>query len=88
MLDVHSIFILFGCAVNLHYITNSGLIAGGHNSSKGRQTVFLTAVNPMSKDHRDPQELDLTKPRPCIVQAEVEKTPGYGVLGRYTACST
>ena len=24
----------------------------------------------------------------CIVQARVEKAPGYGVLGRYTACST
>ena len=35
-----------GCAVSLHSITNSGLIAGGQNSS-----------------HRDPQELDLTKPR-------------------------
>ena len=33
------------------------------NSSRKRQTVFFTAVNPMNKDHRDPQELDLTKPR-------------------------
>ena len=52
-----------GCVVSLHSITNSGLIAGGQNSSRERQTVFLTAVNPMNKDHRDPQELDLTKPR-------------------------
>ena len=52
-----------GCAVSLHSITNSGLIAGGQNSCRERQTVFLTAVNPMNKDHRDPQELDLTKPR-------------------------
>ena len=37
--------------------------AGGQNSSKERQTVFFTAVNLMNKDHRDPQELDLTKPR-------------------------
>ena len=51
------------CAVSLHFITNSGLIAGGQNSSRDRQTVFFTAVNPMNKDHRDPQELDLTKPR-------------------------
>ena len=28
-----------------------------------RQTVFFTAVYHMNKDHRDPQELDLTKPR-------------------------
>ena len=51
-----------GCAVSLHSITNSGLIAGGQNLSK-RQTVFFTSVDPMNKDHRDPQELDLTKPR-------------------------
>ena len=25
--------------------------------------VFFTAVNPMNKNHKDPQELDLTKPR-------------------------
>ena len=52
-----------GCAVNLHSITNSGLIAGGQNSSRDRQTVFFTAVNPMHKNHQDPKELDLTKPR-------------------------
>ena len=38
-----------GCAVNLHSITNSGLIAIGQNSSRERQTVFCTAVNPMHK---------------------------------------
>ena len=43
----------------VHSITNSG----GQNSSRERQTVFFTAVNPMNKDHRDPQERDLTKPR-------------------------
>ena len=47
----------------LHSITNSGLTAGGQNSSKERQTVFFTAVTPMNKEHRDPHELDLTKPR-------------------------
>ena len=52
-----------GCAISLHSITNSGLVAGGQNSSKERQTIFFTAVNPMEKDHKDPYELDLTKPR-------------------------
>ena len=52
-----------GCAVSLHSITNSGLIAGGQNSSRERQTVFFTAVNPMNKNHKEPQELDLTIPR-------------------------
>ena len=52
-----------GCAISLHSITNSGLIAGGQNSSRDRQTIFFTAVNSMDKDHKDPYELDLTKPR-------------------------
>ena len=52
-----------GCAVSSHSITNSGLMAGGQNSSRDRQTVFFTAVNPMHKNHQDPKELDLTKPR-------------------------
>ena len=52
-----------GCAVILHSITNSGLIAGGQNSSRDRQTVFFTAVNPMHKNHKDPLKLDLTKRR-------------------------
>ena len=52
-----------GCAINLHSIINSGLIAGGQNSSRKRQTVFFTAVNPMNMDHRDPQVRDLTKLR-------------------------
>ena len=73
-----------GCAVSLHSVTNSGLIAGGQNPSRERQTVFFTAVNPMKKDHRDPQELDLTKPR----LASYKQKWKYAVLGRYTACST
>ena len=52
-----------GCAISLHSNTNSGLIPGGQNSSRERQTVFFTAVNPVVKGHRDPHELDLTKPR-------------------------
>ena len=52
-----------GCAVSLYSITNSGLVAGGQNSSSERQTVLFTVVNPTNKDHRDPHKLDLTKPR-------------------------
>ena len=52
-----------GCANSLHSIKNSGLIAGGENSSKERQTVCFTAVNPMDKEHKDPYKLDLTQPR-------------------------
>ena len=35
----------------------------GQNSSRERQTVLFTAVNPMDKEHKDPYKLDLTKPR-------------------------
>ena len=77
-----------GCAVSLHSIANSGLIAGGQNSSRERQTKFCTAVNPMNKNHMEPQDFDLTPTTSCIVQAKVEKAPGYGVLGRFSACST
>ena len=51
-----------GCAINLHSITNSGLIPGGQNLSK-RQTVFFTSVDPMNKEHKDPDVIDLDAPR-------------------------
>ena len=52
-----------GCAINLHSITNSGLIPGGQILGKERQTVLFTAVNPMNKEHKDPYEIALTAPR-------------------------
>ena len=36
------------------------IIPGGQNLSKDRQTVFLTAVDPMNKEHKDPLELEET----------------------------
>ena len=41
---------------------NSGLIPGGQILSK-RQTVFFTSVDPMNKEHRDPNNIDLEAPR-------------------------
>ena len=52
-----------GCAINLHSITNSGLLPGGQILSKERQTAFFTALNPMNKEHKDPHEIDLEAPR-------------------------
>ena len=52
-----------GCAISLHSITNSGLTPGRQNSSRERQTVFFTAVNPMDKNHKDPNTIDLEAPR-------------------------
>ena len=50
-------FFDIGCAINLHSITNSGLIPGGRNLGKEGQTVFFSAVNPMDKEHKDPCKL-------------------------------
>ena len=55
------------CAIILHSITNSGLIAGGQNSSRERQTEFFTAVNPMTKDHTD--RMSLTWPNHVLHRA-------------------
>ena len=43
-----------GCAINLHSIINSGLIPGG---------VFFLLVDPMDKNHKDPDTIDLSVPR-------------------------
>ena len=51
-----------GCAINLHSIINSGLIPGGQNLSN-RQTVFFLPVDPMDKNHKDPDTIDLEAPR-------------------------
>ena len=78
-----------GCAINLHSITNSGLIPGGQIFSKERQTIFSTAVDPMNKEHKDPYDIDLEAPRLAwYKQKKVEKTSRHGVLGRCTTCST
>ena len=43
-----------GCAINLHSIINSGLIPGGQNLSR-RQTEIFLLVDPMDKEHKDPE---------------------------------
>ena len=52
-----------GCAINLHSITNSGLIPGGQHSSRERQTVFFTSVDPKNKEHKHRNKFDLEAPR-------------------------
>ena len=61
-----------GCAINLHSIMNSGLIPGGQNLSK-RQTVFFTSVDPMNKEHKDPDAIDLEAPRLAWYKQETWK---------------
>ena len=76
-----------GCAINLHSIMNSGLIAGGQNLSKKRQTVFFTAVNPMDKEHKDPDVSDLDAPRLAWYHQKKWKKQQNTVLGRHQTCS-
>ena len=76
-----------GCAINLHSITNSGLILGGQNLSK-RQTVFFTSVDPMNKQHKDQNTTDLEAPCPASYKQKVKETSKHGVLGRHKTCST
>ena len=51
-----------GCAFNLHSIISSGLTPGGQSLSK-RQTVFFLLVDPMDKNHKDPDVIHLSVPR-------------------------
>ena len=51
-----------GCTINLHSIITSGLIPGGQILSN-RQTVFFLPVDPMDKEHKDPDTIDLGAPR-------------------------
>ena len=51
-----------GCAINLHSIINSGLILGGQKLNN-RQTVFFLLVDPMDKNHKDLDTIDLLEPR-------------------------
>ena len=60
--DFFEYFYHIGCAINSHSTVNSGLIPRGQNLSK-RQMVFFTSVDPLNKEHRDPDIIDLEAPR-------------------------
>ena len=51
-----------GCAFNLHSVISSGLIPGGQSLSN-RLTVFFLPVDPVDKNHKDPDVIDLSVPR-------------------------
>ena len=51
-----------GCSINLHSIISSGLIPGGQILSK-RQTVVFLPAEPMDKERKDPDTIDLEAPR-------------------------
>ena len=47
---------------DVHSIINSGLLSGGKILSN-RQTVFFLPVDPLNKEHKDPDTIDLEAPR-------------------------
>ena len=51
-----------GCAINVHSTTNSGLI-DTRRSQFEQQTVFFLLLEPMDKNHKDPDKIDLKAPR-------------------------
>ena len=51
-----------GCVINLHSIIHSRLVPGGQKLNN-RQTVFFLPVDPMDKNHKDPDTIDLQAPR-------------------------
>ena len=52
-----------GCAISLHSITNSGLIYREDKILSKSQTVFFTSVDPLNKEHKDSDIIDLKAPR-------------------------
>ena len=71
-----------GCAINLHSIINSVLILGGQILSN-RQTVFFLLVNPMDKEHKHPDTIDLNVPRLAQYMHKAWKKHKNTVLGRH-----
>ena len=51
-----------GSSHDIHSIIQSELIPGGKEIKKGRQTVFFTAVNPMSIHPHKQRDYDVTNP--------------------------
>ena len=49
-------------SLDLHSIIQSGLTAGRKNTKEGRQTVFFTAVNPVT-DSQEDEPYNVMKPR-------------------------
>ena len=62
-----------GCAISSHSVTNSSLIPGGQHLSRERQTVFFLPVNPMDKEHKDPEKINLDAPRLAWCKQKVWK---------------
>ena len=55
-----------GSPHDMHSVIQSGLIPGGKDVKKGRQTVFVTAMNLMFAHLHKQRDYDVTKPRIAV----------------------
>ena len=70
-----------GSNFNLKSIVSNGLIPVGQDLSK-RQSVFFLPVDPRNEDHREPENIDYSVPRPCPIFAKhLEETSRHGAFG-------
>ena len=58
---------------------NSGLITGGQILSK-RQTVFFTSVDPMNKEQKDPNIIDLKKHQDTVYRVDMKLAQQKGLM--------
>ena len=77
-----------GCAINLDSITNSGLIPGGQNLVKEKRQYSLRMWILWTRNTKI--RTSLTWPHHVLqgTSKSGESAPRYGVLGRFSACST
>ena len=73
----------------MHSIIQSGLIPGGKNVKKGRQTVFFTAANREPYAYTSTQAAGSRRDEAqnCSVQTKLENTQEHSVLGQFESCS-
>ena len=71
------------CAINVHSITNSGLILGGQKFGQKTDGILYVCGSCEQRTQRSQKHWPGSTAS-CMVQAEnVEKTPRHGVLGRH-----
>ena len=71
---------------NSHFIINSGLIPGEQNLNN-RQIVFSLLVDPMDKNHKDPETIDLHAPCHAQYMHKHGETSVHGTFVRHQSCS-
>ena len=61
--DSSNIFTTWDVLFNLYSIINNGLILGGQDSSRAKNTIFFLPIDPRDKNHQDPEHIDFSVQR-------------------------